>query len=37
MKLFPKLGNGKVYGYEANSIPSLEDAFTKWENNGRMH
>ena len=37
MKLFPKLGNGKVYGYEANSIPSWEDAFTKWENNGRMH
>lgn len=37
MKYFSKIGVGKVYGYEANSIPTWEDAFTKWDNNGRMH
>jgi hypothetical protein len=37
MKFFSKIGSGKVYGYEANSIPSWEDAFTKWDKNGRMY
>lgn len=37
MKLFSKIGSGKVYGYESNSIPSWEDAFTNWDENGRMH
>ena len=37
MKFFKTIGSGKVYGYEANSIPSWEDAFTKWDKNGRMH
>ena len=37
MKSFSKIGDGKVYGYEANSIPSWEDALTEWDKNGRMH
>ena len=37
MKKFSRIGDGKVYGYEANSIPSWEDAFTEWDKNGRMH
>ena len=37
MKKVLKIGDGKVYGYEANSTPSWEDAFTEWDKNGRMH
>jgi hypothetical protein len=37
MKNFSKVGSGKVYGYEASSIPSWEDAFTKWDKNGHMY
>jgi hypothetical protein len=37
MKFSSKIGSGKVYGYEANSIPSWEDAFTNWDKNGRMY
>ena len=37
MKNLSKIGSGKVYGYEANSIPSWEDAFTELDENGRMH
>lgn len=34
---FSKIRSRKVYDYEANSIPSWEDAFTKWDKNGRMY
>jgi hypothetical protein len=37
MKFFSKIGSGKVYGYEANSIPSWEDALTKWDKNGHIY
>ncbi|MDA9287565.1 hypothetical protein N9P72_01600 [Amylibacter sp.] len=37
MKKFSKIGSGKVYGYEANSIPSWEKALVKWNKNGRVH
>ncbi|MDA9558603.1 hypothetical protein N9R86_01550 [Alphaproteobacteria bacterium] len=37
MKNISKIGDGKVYGYESNSIPSWEDAFKEWDKNGRMH
>jgi hypothetical protein len=37
MKNFSNIGSGKVYGYETDTMPSWEDAFTKWDNNGRMH
>ena len=35
IKLMSKIGIGKVFGYEADSIPSWEDALTEWNNNGR--
>ena len=37
MKNLSKIGSGKVYGYETNSIPSWEDAFTELDKNGRIH
>ena len=37
MKNFSKIGSGKVYGYEAKSIPSWEKALFKWDNNGLIH
>ena len=37
MKNFSKIGEGKVYGYETDSIPSWEDALTEWDKNGLMH
>jgi len=37
MKNFSKIGSGKVYGYEANNIPSWEKALVKWSNNGTIH
>ena len=37
MKNISKIGDGKVYGYEADSIPSWEDAFNEWSKNGRIH
>jgi hypothetical protein len=33
MKKLSTIGNGKVYGYEANSIPSWEKTLAKWERN----
>jgi len=32
-----KIGSGKVYGYESNSIPSWEKALAKWDKNGLIH
>ena len=37
MKNFSKIGSGKVYGYESNSIPSWEKALAKWDKNGLTH
>jgi hypothetical protein len=37
MKKISKIGVGKVCGYEADAIPSWEDALTEWGKNGRMH
>ena len=37
MKNLSKIGSGKVYGYEANIIPSWEDALTELDKNGRIH
>ena len=31
-KKYSKIGSGKVYGYEAKSIPCWEDVFAKWDN-----
>ena len=30
MKKYSKIGFGKVYGYEANAIPSWDEALKKW-------
>ncbi|MBT4386063.1 MAG: hypothetical protein HOD27_04395, partial [Betaproteobacteria bacterium] len=37
MENLSKIGEGKVYGYEASHIPSWEDAFTEWDKNGRIY
>ena len=37
MKNFSNIGSGKVYGYEADRMPSWENALTEWDKNGRMH
>ena len=37
MKNLSKIGEGKVYGYEAGRIPSWEDAFTEWDKNGHIY
>ena len=37
MKNFSKIGEGKVYGYETDSIPSWKDALTEWDKNGLVH
>ena len=37
MKNFSKIGDGKTYGYEADTIPSWEDALLEWDKNGRIH
>ena len=37
MENFSKIGSGKVYGYESNSIPSWEKALAKWDKNGLIH
>ncbi|MDC0550853.1 hypothetical protein OAO40_02810 [Amylibacter sp.] len=37
MKNFSKIGSEKVYGYEANSIPSWEKALAKWDKHGHIH
>ena len=37
MKNFSKIGKGKVHGYEANSIPSWQEALAKWDKNGLIH
>lgn len=37
MKNMTKIGQGKVYGYEADTIPSWEDALENWAKYGRIH
>jgi hypothetical protein len=37
MKSFLKIGDGKVYGYQADSIPRWEYAMTAWDKGGQMH
>ena len=37
MKNFSNIGSGKVYGYEADTMQSWENALTEWDKNGRMH
>ena len=37
MKTMSQIGSGKVFGYEAESIPSWEDALTELDKNGRVH
>ena len=37
MKNFSNIGRGKVYGYEADTMPNWENALTEWDKNGRMH
>ena len=37
MKNFSNIGSGKVYGYEADTMPNWENALTEWDKNGRMH
>ena len=37
MKVYSKVADhGKVYGYEANSIPSWADALRGWQSNARV-
>jgi hypothetical protein len=31
-----KIGSGKVFGYEAKTIPIWESAFAEWDENARM-
>ena len=35
MKRISKIGTGKVFGYETESIPSWKDALTVSDKNGR--
>ena len=37
MKNFSNIGSGKVYGYEADTMPSWENALAEWDKNGRMN
>ena len=37
MKNMSQIGSGKVFGYEAESIPSWEDALTELDKNARVH
>ena len=36
MRAMSKIGIGKVFGYEATTIPSWETALSEWDENGRM-
>lgn len=36
MRAMSKIGSGKVFGYEATTIPSWETALSEWDENGRM-
>jgi hypothetical protein len=36
MRAMSKIGSGKVFGYEAATIPSWEAAFAEWDENARM-
>jgi hypothetical protein len=36
MRAMSKIGSGKVFGYEATTIPSWEAAFAEWDENARM-
>jgi len=35
MKVISQIGDGKVFGYEANSIPCWNDALFEFDNNAR--
>ena len=35
MRAMSKIGSGKVFGYEAKTIPSWETALSEWDENGR--
>lgn len=35
MKGLPKIGSGRVHGYETDAIPSWDQAFAEWTKNGR--
>ena len=37
MKNMSQIGSGKVFGYEAESIPNWEDALTELESNARVY
>ena len=37
MKNMLQIGSGKVFGYEADSIPNWEDALTELDNNARVY
>ena len=37
MKNMSQIGSGKVFGYEAETIPSWEDALTELDRNARVY
>ena len=37
MKVLPKIGSGRVFGYETDSMPSWEEALAEWTENGRAY
>ena len=37
MKSLSKIGNGKIHGYDADTIPSWEDAYSEWCKNAREY
>ena len=37
MKGLPKIGSGRVYGYETEALPSWGEALAEWTKNGRAY
>lgn len=37
MKVFPEIATGKIYGYEAENIPTWDEAFTILMEKGRVY
>ena len=37
MKGLPKIGSGRVYGYETDAMPSWDEALAEWTKNGRAY
>ena len=37
MKGLPKIGSGRVYGYETDAMPSWDEALAEWTENGRAY